>query len=183
MRSPTWKAPGVCWRACGAARTRSAVSCASAGARIEAGIGAYLDLDAGFCVPLFHFLAADAHFHHGALPRTRAAVEAGLAEVDRHGELLYRAELLRVHGDVLQQEGDMHGAEAMYREALAMAGCIGARSSTLRAMVSLCRLPGSLGAGREIGGRLRSLLGNLEEGLDSPDRLTALAVVRAFDDA
>ena len=159
------------------------MSCASAGARIEAGIGAYLDLDAGFCVPLFHLLAADAHFHHGALPRARAAVEAGLAEVDRHGELLYRAELLRVHGDVLQQEGDMHGAEAMYREALAMAGCIGARSSTLRAMVSLCRLPGSLGAGREIGGRLRSLLGNLEEGLDSPDRLTALAVVRAFDDA
>jgi predicted ATPase len=56
------------------------------------------------------------------------------------GDRWFLAETLRLRGDVLLATGDLSGAEASYREAIAIAQQQGAKLWELRAATSLVRL-------------------------------------------
>jgi ATP/maltotriose-dependent transcriptional regulator MalT len=69
-----------------------------------------------------------------------AMVNQGFAFAARTAEGGYVAELHRVRGQLLQLRGDLAGAEASLREALAYAGRQTAKSLELRAAVALASL-------------------------------------------
>jgi class 3 adenylate cyclase/tetratricopeptide (TPR) repeat protein len=68
------------------------------------------------------------------------ALEEGLTASEQRNELFYRAELLRLKGDVFAMKGCPLDAERWLHEAIALAKKQGARLFELRSAVSLCKL-------------------------------------------
>jgi class 3 adenylate cyclase/tetratricopeptide (TPR) repeat protein len=73
----------------------------------------------------------------GMLRNGRAAIEAGLAYVERSGERFAEAELHRVRGDLHSLSGDRQSAESAYQAALAVATKQKAKSWELRSSIAL----------------------------------------------
>lgn len=111
----------------------------------------------------------------GATAAALASIERAFA-VNRE-ELFFRAELLRIRGDLRSTMGDTAAAEKDIRQALAVAGDMSARWLQLRAAVSLhCALTraGNSGARDEV----RKIFSGLGEGRNTPDaRAAALIIV------
>jgi predicted ATPase/DNA-binding winged helix-turn-helix (wHTH) protein len=81
--------------------------------------------------------------HLGELPEAMQAVDEALGRSERNEDRWCLAELLRIKGDLLLQEGvDVAAADNHYRQSLACARAQGALSWELRTTVSLCQLHG-----------------------------------------
>ncbi|HUJ75694.1 MAG TPA: hypothetical protein VL359_12575, partial [bacterium] len=86
-------------------------------------------------------LLAEAALRTRRMEEGAAAIEHGLALSRRTGEGAWRAELLRLKGELALTEGEEPaGAEHCFQRALTWAGDHGARSQELRAATSLSRL-------------------------------------------
>jgi len=79
------------------------------------------------------------------------------------------AETLRLRGALIAQTGDRTGAEASYREALALAQQQSAKLWELRAATSLARLWGEQGRRGEARDLLAPVYGSFTEGFDTAD--------------
>jgi class 3 adenylate cyclase/tetratricopeptide (TPR) repeat protein len=100
-------------------------------------------------------------------------IEEGLAAVDEglalRESVYYDAELLRLRGELLVCAGELAGAEAAFRNALAVAGRWGALPLALRAATSLGRLLRAQGRGEEARPILSAAYGAFQEGFTTAD--------------
>ena len=85
------------------------------------------------------------------------------------------AEIIRAVGEERLEGGDLAGARAAFDEALGLAREQGARAWELRAAMSLCRLDGGVGRGREL---LATVYETYTEGFGSNDLKAAAALLR-----
>ena len=121
-------------------------------------------------------LLADAYLKAGADAEGLAAVEDALGAVPE--EELHIPELLRLRGDLLARAGaDPHGVEASYRDAIAVARRLGAKSYELRATTSLGRLLQLQARAAEARDLLAPLYAGFTEGFDTRDLREAKALL------
>jgi len=123
--------------------------------------------------PMFLAVLADGLLKAGRVDEGLAAVSEGFTFAARTGEGGYVAELHRVRGQLLQLRGDLAGAEASLREALAYAARQTARSLELRAATALARLLGETGRRAEARHRLADVHDWFTEGFETADVVTA----------
>jgi predicted ATPase len=90
--------------------------------------------------PLFCTLFADACRIAGQLPAALGHISEAQRVADETGERWTLAETPRLRGEVLLATGDPAGAEAAYREAIAIAQSQSGKLWELRAATSLARL-------------------------------------------
>jgi predicted ATPase len=107
-------------------------------------------------------------------------VAEALAFVEQTDERYREAELHRLRGELLQQQGDEVEAEASFDKAIDVARRQHARSWELRATVSLCRLWQRHGKGEEARERLTEIYGWFTEGFDTPDLVEAKALLESL---
>ncbi len=96
---------------------------------------------------------------------------------DKTGELSNQAETVRLIGDVLLAMGDRNGAEASYREAIAIAQRQSAKLWELRAATSLARLWRDQGKPAEARELLAPVYNWFTEGFDTADLKEAKALL------
>jgi predicted ATPase len=121
-------------------------------------------------------LLAEALHAEGRAAEGLAVLAEAHALVAATGERFHEAELHRLQGELLLASGG-GGAEASFREALAVARRQGARSLELRAAASLVRLArqrGDVAAARAL---LADAYGRFTEGFDTPDLREARALL------
>jgi hypothetical protein len=102
-----------------------------------------------------------------------------LVRSDETTEHVYRAELLRIHGEaLLRQDGDhASGAEQRFLEATALARGQGARVFELRAATSLARLWSGRGMRAAARARLEETLGQDDRRAKSADERAAQSLL------
>jgi predicted ATPase len=124
----------------------------------------------------------------GQIEEGLAALADALATVKRTGERFFEAEIHRLKGELLlkaesagmRDESGDSAAEACFLKAIEVARRQGARLWELRAMISLCRLWRSRGAGgkrKEARQQLGEIYGWFTEGFDTPDLKEARALL------
>jgi len=89
--------------------------------------------------PHFSALMAEAYCALGDLQRGLAVCDDGIAEAARTGGAYYEPEVFRLKGELLRTHAPME-AEALFREAAALARKQGAKATELRAAISLARM-------------------------------------------
>ena len=114
----------------------------------------------------FLALLAEVLVRDGQTTDALAALDEGLALVERTEERLFEAELYRLRGEALRSAAHPD-AEGCFHQALAVARKQSARSLELRAAVSLARL--GRGRGGERRRALADALSGFTEGFDTPD--------------
>jgi hypothetical protein len=127
--------------------------------------------------PMFLAVLADGLLRAGRVDEGLAAVDEGFAFAARTGEGGYLPELHRVRGELLHLRGDVAGAEASLREALACAGRQKSRSLELRAATALARLLRDTERAAETRDRLAEVHGWFTEGFATTDLATARALL------
>ena len=118
--------------------------------------------------PLFCTLFADACRIAGQLPAALGHLAEAQRLADETGERWTLAETLRLRGDVLLTTGDRVGAEAGYREAIAIAQRQSGKLWELRASISLARLWRDQGKRVEARELLAPVYGWFTEGFGTP---------------
>jgi class 3 adenylate cyclase/predicted ATPase len=113
----------------------------------------------------------------GQIDESLGALEDALQIVDATGVRWLSAELNRLKGQVLLQQGHSEAAEDLYRKALSIAEEQGARLWELRAAVSLARLRCNQGCQREARDLLSPIYAWFAEGRDSLDLKKAKALL------
>jgi predicted ATPase len=90
----------------------------------------------------YNAVLAETELRAGHLERARAALNDAAAISDELGETFWRAGMLCIEGDLLRarSNNNQSGAEARYREAIAIARDQQAKSLELRAVTRLARL-------------------------------------------
>lgn len=110
----------------------------------------------------------------GEIEEALAVVAKGLAFVAESGEKLWEAELYRLKGELLRQQGaDASEVAQQFQQALAIARSQQAKSLELRAAVSLSRLWQAQGRIEEARHRLAEVYGWFSEGFDTDDLIEA----------
>jgi predicted ATPase len=124
-------------------------------------------------------LLADACARAGKVAEGLRLNDQALAWVERTGERFYEAELHRLRGDLLVQEGgaDEAEVEACYQQALEVARGQQARSLELRAAMALARLWQGQGRATEARELLAPIYDWFSEGFDTPDLQAAKALL------
>ena len=107
--------------------------------------------------------------HHRQLPPALGHLTEAQRLTDETGERWTLAETLRLRGDVLAAMGDRAGAEAGYREAIAIAQRQSAKLWEFRAATSLARLWRDQGKRAEARDLLAPVYGWFTEGFDTRD--------------
>jgi tetratricopeptide (TPR) repeat protein len=92
-------------------------------------------------------------------------------------ELFFRAETLRVRGELRVRQGDSGLAEADFREAISLAQKMGAKAWELRATMSLARLLRQQGKVKEARAMLGEIYNWFTEGFDTADLKDAKALL------
>jgi adenylate cyclase len=118
-----------------------------------------------------HLLAllVEAHAAAGQVEQGLKIAAEALAFVEHSGERYYEAEIHRLRGELLLQQGDETEAGASFQGAIEVARAQQARSWELRATVSLCRMWQELGRREEARQRLAKIYGWFTEGFDTED--------------
>jgi class 3 adenylate cyclase len=127
---------------------------------------------------LFRAMLAEAELLSGNFEHA----EEALAGTEQVGNRWWRAEFLRLRGD-LQSSGpvrDSGGAEQSYRKAIAVARGQQAKSLELRAAIELVRLLRDAGRPDEARDLLAPLCGWFTEGLATPDLVKAKALLASL---
>jgi hypothetical protein len=99
-------------------------------------------------------------------------VDEAIGRCEANGELWFLAELLRIRGELVRQNGGDE-AEALFGRALDCADGQGALAWSLRAALSLVRLRPDQAAIE----RLQAVYGRFSEGFDTADLLTARGIL------
>ena len=94
-------------------------------------------------LPFYHGLLAEACAAAGRAGEGLANISIGLAFQSKNGEVWNAADLHRIQGDLLLQDGDADRAKASYQRALAVARQAGARPIESRATARLRQLRSS----------------------------------------
>jgi predicted ATPase len=123
-------------------------------------------------------MLAEAYGKAGQIQEGLAALDEGLAYVEKTGERFCEAEIHRLKGGLLLAQGtDEARVEEQYKQAIEVARGQSARSLELRAVMSLTRLWQKQGK-REEGRRvLQEIYGWFTEGLDTEDLQEAKALL------
>jgi predicted ATPase/DNA-binding winged helix-turn-helix (wHTH) protein len=134
---------------------------------------------------LFHTLLLGGHAEAlaaaGLVKQGLAAVEEALARAESREERWFFAELLRIKGELLLQEGgsgSSANAEGLFMLSLDWARRQGALSWELRAATSLAQLLRDQGRSAEGMALLQSVYDRFAEGFDTADLKTARAVLQ-----
>ena len=126
------------------------------------------ELDRPYCLALLAEALAKAGQVEGGLTALAEALEAAQST----GERYYEAELHRLQGELLLDQGAGRAeAKACFARALEMARRQGARSLELRAALSLARLYYNRGSDEEARDLLAPVYAWFTEGLDTRDLL------------
>jgi tetratricopeptide (TPR) repeat protein len=92
-------------------------------------------------------------------------------------EPVFRPESLRIRGELRLKQGQTAVAEADFRDAIALAACMGAKAWELRATMSLARLLDKQGRRGEAHAMLADLYNSFTEGFDTVDLKDAKALL------
>lgn len=104
------------------------------------GLKAMRDCQGGIGQPWVLSMVASAQARAGDVKGAGQTATIALKRTELHGEAHWRAELLRVQGEVALSARDIETATQLFREALALAKSQGARALELRVMLSFSRL-------------------------------------------
>jgi predicted ATPase len=126
-------------------------------------------------------LVAVAYETAGQIDEGLALVDDALQIVERTGERLLEAELLRRKGQLLLRQGHSEAAEELYRKALSIAREQEAKLWELRAAVSLARLRRDQDRRAEARDLLAPIYGWFTEGFDTPDLKEAKALLNELN--
>jgi tetratricopeptide (TPR) repeat protein len=134
-------------------------------------------LEVGERVGITNFTAylAEAQERDGSIVDAIETVERALQE--NPDELAYRPEVLRMRGELQLKQGRVDLAENDFRESIALALTMGARSWELRATTSLARLLNKQGRHDEARAMLADIYNWFTEGFDTADLKDAKALL------
>jgi predicted ATPase len=152
---------------------------------IRNGLAAYRATGAELLRTHFLALLAETCARAGQVEAGLAAIDEGLAVVDRTDERIHEAELHRLQGELTllaqdrldEQKESVRDAEACFLRALAIARKHGAQSLALRAVLSLCRLWQRQGRQAEARALLSESYSWFSEGFDTADLREARALL------
>jgi predicted ATPase len=132
--------------------------------------------------PYYLALLAAVYGDIGQPSTGQAMLDEAWALVDKNGERWYAAELHRLQGALLLQQGTPsgHQAEQCFRQALHIARNQQARTFALRAATSLSRLWQQQGKKAEARQLLAEIYGWFTEGFDTADLQEAKALLEAL---
>jgi predicted ATPase len=155
-------------------------------ARTRRGIAKYAATGGTTVLAQFHGYLARTCLKHGRIDEAHSALDSGMAVLERADDRFYKAEMLRLGGELLLASGaDGDEPEASFRAALEVARRQGARSLELSAGVSLGRLWHQRGNTRAARQLLQPVVGWFSEGFGTPalrEAGTLLAVWAAAED-
>ncbi len=130
------------------------------------------------CYPWSLTLLAETLGLAGQLAEALDVVAEAQAEERRAGARIMRAELLRLQGELLLQDGGTESeAESCFHQAIASAQDQQAKAWELRATMSLCRLWQRAGQSAAAHNRLSALYSQFTEGFNTPDLQEAKALL------
>jgi predicted ATPase len=145
---------------------------------LSAGLAGYHELGVVVLRPWVRTLLGDACRMAGEWQAALGHLAEAQRRAEETGERWFLAEALRLTGEVLLATGDRTGAEAGYREAIAIAQQQSARLWELRAAMSLARLwrdQGKRGAAHDL---LAPVCGWFTEGFSTPVLQEAEALLK-----
>ena len=145
--------------------------------QMKDGIALFEECGAGLFLPHYKTLLAEAFIARGDLGDATELLDQAAEPYERWGEGHYRAESIRVRGDLLRCAGDDLAGEACYREAIAFAQEQEASLFELRAATSLARLWKSQAKTKEARDLLAPVYGWFTEGFDAADLKEAKALL------
>ena len=121
-------------------------------------------------LPYFLALLAEAYGKVGQAEEGFKVLAEALAVVNSSAERWYEAELYRLKGELLRQNGQTEAeVEACFHQAIDLARRQGAKSLELRAIMSLSRLWQSQGKRKEARQMIQDIYGWFTEGFDTTD--------------
>ncbi len=177
-RLPVYHAAGAVflgWAQSSAGHTEGAIS------HIDQGLAEARGLGIGMNVTHFLGLLAEASGIAGRTAEGLSAVVEALTLVDATEERYYEAELHRLRGELLLNQGSEAEAESSFHKAVEVARGQGAKSWELLATVSLCRLRQEQGERKEARQQLGEIYGWFTEGFDTPDLVEARRLLEELD--
>jgi predicted ATPase len=129
--------------------------------------------------PYFLALLAEAYEKNGQAEEGLTALAEALAIVEKNAESQYEAELYRLKGQLLQDQGaDAAEVEGCFHQALSTARRQSAKSLELRAAMSLSRLWRKRGKKEEARKLLQEIYDWFTEGFDTADLKEAKAFLQ-----
>ena len=133
----------------------------------------------GVWMPYFRAVLAEGLALSGDLEGGLSLIEESLTQIARPGweERAHLAEVLRLKGWMLQQQGKLAAAEENYLASLEVAREQKAKSWELRTSTSLARLWQSQGKRNEARGRLAPIYNWFTEGFAAKDLIEAKALI------
>jgi DNA-binding SARP family transcriptional activator/predicted ATPase len=146
-------------------------------AQMRQGLDTLQAIGTGMHRPHLLALLVDACAVAGQPTEALSVAAEALAFVEQSSERYYEAELHRLRGELLLQQGDVATAEASFLKAIEVARSQHAKSWELRATLNLCRLWQRQGKREEARQRLAEIYGWFTEGLDTPDLQEARALL------
>jgi predicted ATPase len=139
-------------------------------AQILQGLAVWQAIGAKLLRPFLLGLLAEAHGMAGQAGEGLATLTEALAQVDKTGERMWEAELYRLKGELLLQQGEAEAeVEACFNRAIDVARRQNAKSLELRATVSMSRLWQAQGKKAEARRVLAEIYGWFTEGFDTRD--------------
>jgi len=111
----------------------------------------------------------------GKVPEALMTIEKAL--LVNPEELAWRPEAIRIRGELRRTLGNVDAAEADFRDAIALARKIGAKSWELRAAMSLVRMLIKRGGLAEARDLLGPLYASFSEGFDTADLVESKALL------
>jgi predicted ATPase/DNA-binding winged helix-turn-helix (wHTH) protein len=105
----------------------------------------------------------------GHVDQALATIDGAIAAVGPDGNVSNMPEMMRIRGELLAQSGDQPGAEACFRQSIALADRQSALSWRLRAAISLTRLRLRQGRREEAGEPLAETYARFDEGFGTAD--------------
>jgi len=161
---------------CNIGRARAELGRATEGvALIRRGIAGLLEVGFRLGIPIYTASLAAAQRREGAIADALETVEQALrANPD---QLVSRPEMLRLRGELRLKQGQMESAEADFREAIALAQKMGAKTLELQATTSLARLLSKRGERAEARSVLAEIYDWFTEGFDTADLKDAKALL------
>jgi predicted ATPase len=149
-------------------------------ARMEAGLAAYRRTGATLALPWFLGMFAETQRAAGHREAAAQTLDDALAMVERTGERFYAAELHRLRGALLAEQGAGKEAETRLMRALAIAHEQQAYGWSLRAATTLARLWRDRGRRSEGYDLLAPIYGWFTEGFDTADLKDAKALLEGL---
>jgi tetratricopeptide (TPR) repeat protein len=144
-------------------------------ALMHGGIDTLLRIGARIMLPFLITYLAVAHLGGGAIADALETVEQALNFNPQ--ETVCRPETLRIRGEIRSKQAGLQLAEADFRDSIALAKSMGAKSWELRTVMSLARLLASQGRAHEARVMLAEIYNWFTEGFDTPDLKDAKALL------